>query len=67
MAAHPYHRRVFAQLPFDASRVHQAPRAYELLRFSALLWSGQDDEGWCVYRQDAHSGEVLRIDFLPPW
>jgi len=66
MARYTFHHRIAARMPFNAAMVHNRPTLPALARFTELVWYGADDEGHCVYRRDPSSGEVVRIDFLPP-
>ncbi|MEM4734994.1 MAG: hypothetical protein QXS20_04670 [Candidatus Thorarchaeota archaeon] len=61
-----YDHRVKANFAFDATKVGLPSRHPSLMRFTEVLWYGKDDEGYCVYKKDPKTGEVLRIDFLPP-
>lgn len=63
MAKYQYHYRVQANMTFNPNLVNMQPTEPALQRFTNLTWYGSDDEGNCVYRQDPHTGEILRIDF----
>ncbi len=66
MARIAYHYRIKANVPFDERKVYDPPTLPELQRFTEVVWYGMDDEGWCVYKRDPYTGEVVRIDFEPP-
>ena len=61
-----YDYRIQANMNFDWNKVNAPATDYRLNRFSILLWAGQDDEGWCVFRKDPITGSIVRIDFYPP-
>jgi hypothetical protein len=59
--------RAKANFSYDANKVQNPPRHQTLMRFTELLWHGEDDDGvFCVYRKDPKSREVVRIEFHPP-
>ena len=61
-----YHKRIQANMHFNPTRLTMPATDTRLMRFTELLWAGQDDEGWCVFKRDPVTGEVIRIDFYPP-
>lgn len=61
-----YNYRVQANFHFDWKRVKSFSAGSQLKRFTELVWAGRDGEGWCVYKRDPYSNDVIRIDFLPP-
>lgn len=63
MSKHSYHIRVSANMPYNPNLVYNQPTEYSLQRFTELLWHGLDDEGYCVFRGDPITREVIRIDF----
>ncbi len=58
-----YQYRIKANFLYDPSRVYDPPTNPDLFRFDTLLWHGWD-EGYCVYKKDSRTGEIVRIDFL---
>jgi hypothetical protein len=61
-----YNYRIRANANFNWSLVNAPPTDFRTRRFTVLLWAGQDDEGWCVFKEDPATGDILRIDFYPP-
>ncbi|MBD3159186.1 MAG: hypothetical protein GF309_10395 [Candidatus Lokiarchaeota archaeon] len=66
MSKYGYHYRIKKNARFDRSKVYSSALHPQLKRFTEVIWAGQDDEGFCVFKRDPHTGEVLRIDFDPP-
>ena len=66
MSKFPYNYRVQANFNFDWSKTNYPATDPRLAPFTELIWSGQDDEGWCVFKRNPATTEVLRIDFYPP-
>ncbi len=61
-----YNYRVQANLHFEWKQINSFSTDARLKRFTGLIWAGRDDEGWCVYKRDPYSNDVIRIDFSPP-
>ena len=51
---------------YDATKAGLPSRHPSMRRFTEVLWHGEDDEGYCVYKKDPKTGDVIRVDFLPP-
>lgn len=66
MAKLPYTFRTKANFKFDETKVGLPSRHPSLMRFTEVVWYGEDDEGYCVYKKDPNSGDVLRVDFVKP-
>jgi hypothetical protein len=66
MARYSYHFRVKASMPYNAAMATNKPTDSQLMQFNELLWNGLDDEGYCVYRRNSITKEVVRIDFQYP-
>ena len=66
MARYSFHCRIKANMPYNAAMVANRPTDSRLMQFSDLLWHGRDDEGYCVYRRNPMTQEVVRIDFQTP-
>ncbi len=67
MARYTYHFRIQAYVPYNSTMVVNKPTDTRLIQFSELLWHGyDDDEGFCVYRRNPLTKEVVRIDFQSP-
>ena len=63
----PFDFKAKANFRYDSTRVNNTPRHQTLMRFTELLWHGEDDDGvFCVFRKDPKTGEVVRIEFHPP-
>ena len=62
----PFDFRVQAMMSYDERKVWNMPSDPRLTPFTELIWDGRDEAGWCVYRRNPYSFEVVRIDFLPP-
>lgn len=62
-----YNYRVQANITFDESKVYNPAVDNSLRRFSLVIWYGKDDEGWVVFKKDPNNGDIVRIDFLPPF
>lgn len=63
MAIYSYDYRVHTNNHYDQSKVMYPPLEPKLKRFTHLVWHGQDDEGYCVYRKDNYTNKIVRIDF----
>ena len=66
MAIYQYQYRIQAQYRYNPAMVYNRPTDINLNRFSELLWHG-NDAGYCVYRKDPFRGDIVRIDFYPPY
>ena len=66
MANYSYHFRIQANMPYNPAMVASRPTDSRLMPFTELLWHGCDDEGFCVYRRNPTTKEVVRIDFRNP-
>ncbi|MHA1400709.1 MAG: hypothetical protein ACTSQE_10210 [Candidatus Heimdallarchaeaceae archaeon] len=62
-----YNYRIQATFRFDEKQVYAPATHPQLMRFTEVLWYGLDDEGYCVFKRDVSTGEIVRIDFLPPY
>ena len=67
MSKFQYNFRIQALMNFNWDKVNFPPTDPNLQHFTQLIWAGQDDEGWCVFRSNPYTGEVVRIDFYPPY
>ena len=67
MAMYSFHHRIRANMPYNAAMVANRPTNAQLMAFTELLWHGHDDEGYCVYRRNPITKEVVRIDFYNPY
>ena len=67
MSRYGYDIRVQANFNFDWNQVNQPSRDPRLSSYTELIWAGQDDEGWCVFKRNPYSGEIIRIDFYAPY
>ena len=64
----PFVFKAKANSRYDPTKVNNPLRHQTLMRFTELLWHGDDDDGMLhVYRKYPKSGEVVRIEFLPPY
>ena len=66
MTFYQYQYRVQASFQYNPTLVHNRPTGPNLSRFSELLWHG-NDASYCVDRKDPFQGEIVRIDFYPPY
>lgn len=65
VARYSYANRFSAKQVYDPSQARR-PMLGPAVRFCRFVWHGIDEEGYCAYRQDPVSGEMARIDFIPP-
>lgn len=63
MARYGYDYRITAVAVYNPHRVHEPPNDQRLERFTDVVWHGLDDEGYCVYKRNPWTGEIVRIDF----
>lgn len=66
MARYSHNFRIQAYVAYNPSRVVNKPTDARLAQFTELLWNGCDDEGFCVYRRNPITKQVVRIDFQNP-
>ncbi|MFW9788797.1 MAG: hypothetical protein ACFFE2_00825 [Candidatus Thorarchaeota archaeon] len=66
MVRMPYDHRTRANFRYDSTKAGFPARHGSMKRLTEVLWYGEDDEGYCVYKRDPKKGDVVRIDFLPP-
>ena len=61
-----YDYRIKCLEQFDNSKLNSPSRDKRTALFSELIWAGEDDEGWCVFKRNPFNRMVIRIDFYPP-
>ena len=66
MAKFSFHYRIQGNMPYNVAMITNRPTDNQLIQFAEILWYGCDDEGYCVYRRNPMSKEVVRIDFYNP-
>ncbi len=55
-----------ANFRYDPTKAGLPLKHPSMMRFTEVVWHGEDDEGYCVYKKDPKTDEILRVDFLPP-
>lgn len=55
--------RIQAEFQYNPVMINRPATDPRLAPFTRVMWHGLDDEGYCVYKQNPVTGEVVRIDF----